>query len=65
MSALDFRRPCSGGRGSEAAYKVVRGKVTRLIDDRPLYPDIDACTELVRNGSFVEAVESAIGDIRL
>lgn len=63
--ALDFRRPHKGGKGTEAAYKVIRDKITRLIDDRSLYPDIDSATEIVRNGSIVSAVEKEIGELKL
>ncbi len=63
--ALDFRRPLKGGRGSEIAYKIVRNKVTRLIDDRPLYPDMDKLTEVVRGGSIVTAVEKEVGELKL
>lgn len=63
--ALDFRRPEKGGRGTEIAYKIVRENVTRLIDDRALYPDIDTLTEIVRGGSIVTAVESEVGELKL
>ena len=63
--AMDFRRPHKAGPGSEAAYKVVRKKLARLINDRPLYPDIEIVTSLVRDGSIVEAVEAAVGELKL
>jgi histidine ammonia-lyase len=63
--ALDFRRPTKGGRGTEAVYKVIRRKLKKLVDDRPLYPDIDIVTALVSDGSIVQAVEKEIGEIRV
>lgn len=63
--ALDFKRPLKAGKGTEAAYKVIRRKLKRLIDDRSLYPDIEIVTELVRDRSIVEAVEAAVGEIKL
>jgi len=63
--ALDFRRPLKGGKGTEAAYKIIRNNVSRLIDDRPLYPDIDILTEVVRSNSVVGAVEKEIGKLEL
>ena len=63
--ALDFRRPERGGKGSESAYPVIRKEVERLIDDRPLYPDIDKIVEIVRNGSIVSEVEKAVGELML
>ncbi|MGH8015044.1 MAG: aromatic amino acid lyase, partial [Candidatus Zixiibacteriota bacterium] len=63
--ALDFRRPLKGGKGTEIAYSIIRKNVSRLIDDRPLYPDIDKLTEVVQSGSIVAAVENEIGELKL
>ncbi len=63
--ALDFKRPLKAGKGSEAAYKVIRRKLKKLVNDRVLYPDIEIVTALVRDGSIVEAVEEAVGEIKL
>ena len=63
--ALDFKRPLKGGKGTEAAYQVIRSKLEKLVNDRPLYPDIEIVTNLVRDGSIVEAVEKAVGEMRL
>ena len=63
--ALDFRRPHKGGKGTEIAYGIIRENVTRLIDDRSLYPDIDKLTEVVRSGVIVKAVEKEIGELKL
>lgn len=62
---LDFKLPLSPGKGTQAAYKAIRRKLKRLIDDRALYPDIDIVTEMVRSGEIVEAVEKAVGKIKL
>ena len=62
---LDFKLPIKPGKGTQAAYKVIRRHLKRLIDDRALYPDIDTVTALVRSGEIVEAVEKAIGQIKL
>ncbi len=63
--ALDFRRPHKGGQGSEIAHKIIRKDVSRLIDDRPLYPDMDKLTEIVRGGSIVAEVEKEVGELKL
>ena len=34
--ALDFRRPLKGGKGTEAAFKVIRRQLPKLVDDRSL-----------------------------
>jgi histidine ammonia-lyase len=61
--AVDFRKPRKPGRGSRAAYRAIRKVVTRLEDDRPLYPDIQRITKLVLDGSIVKAVERATGPL--
>jgi histidine ammonia-lyase len=63
--ALDFKRPLKAGKGNEAAHSVIRSKLEKLIDDRPLYPDIEIVTSLVRDGSIVQAVEKAVGELNL
>jgi histidine ammonia-lyase len=63
--ALDFKRPLKAGKGSEAAYQVIRSKLDKLIDDRPLYPDIAIVTGLVRDGSIVAEVEKEVGELKL
>ena len=59
--ALDLRDPLEPGEGSRAARDAVRVVVPFLTEDRELGPDIDAVTELVRDGSLTAAVEAAIG----
>jgi histidine ammonia-lyase len=63
--ALDFKRPLKAGKGNEAAHSVIRSKLEKLVDDRPLYPDIEIVTSLVRDGSIVQAVEKAVGELNL
>ncbi len=63
--ALDFKRPLKGGKGTEAAHQAIRSKLEKLVDDRPLYPDIEIVTSLVRDGSIVAAVEAAVGEMKL
>jgi histidine ammonia-lyase len=63
--AMDFKKPLKPGKGSQAAYAEVRRHVKRLIDDRPLHPDIKAMTDLVKSGLIVKAVEDAVGPIQI
>lgn len=63
--ALDFRRPHKAGAGSEAAFGVIRKRLQKLVDDRALYPDIEIVTEQVRDHSIADAVEAAVGEIKL
>ncbi len=49
---LEFLKPLRPGRGVARAYTLVRERVKPLAGDRPLTPDIEALTELVRSGAF-------------
>ena len=49
---IEYRRPLTGGRGVEIAHKRVRTVVSELEHDRPLGPDLDALTDLVRSGTL-------------
>ena len=65
--AVDLRIKIEGGslgRGTQAAYEVVRKYVSFLEKDRPLYPDIEALSNMVKNGELVEAVENVIGALQ-
>ncbi len=48
--AVEFHRPLRAGRGVEAAIAAVRQRVSPLVRDRPLGDDIEALTNLVREG---------------
>lgn len=49
---LEAHRPLKSGKGVEAAYKIVRSKVRKLTEDRPLTADIEAVSGLIRDGAF-------------
>ena len=59
--AFEFRKPLRPGKGCQAAYDCIRGHVAPLVEDRPLYNDINTMTRLVKDGTILAAVESAIG----
>lgn len=63
--AIDFRQPLKPGKGTDAAYKEIRKQVDFLENDRPLYPDIDVLTEMVRKNTIVDAVEREIGPLQI
>lgn len=74
--AMDFRlrgrtRDTEGGaslkpgKGTGAAYEVIRKVVSFLEDDRPLVYDIEKINALLSDGSILDAVESAVGRIEL
>lgn len=60
--ALDFRSH-TFGKGVNAAHSAVRRHVEHLGEDRPLYPDHNAMSLVVRNGEILEAVESVTGPL--
>jgi histidine ammonia-lyase len=61
---VDQRRPLRPSRGVAAAHAAIRRVVPELTEDRPLYRDIAAATELVRSGELLAAVEKAVGPLR-
>jgi histidine ammonia-lyase len=61
VQGLEFLRPLAAGKGTEAAYRLVRERVPFLVADRPMTPDLDAVRELVTGGRLVREVEAAAG----
>ncbi len=61
--AFEFLKPHKPGRGSQAAYEVVRKHVPVMDDDRPLHGDINAMAAAVTAGEVVAAFEKAIGTL--
>ena len=60
---IDMRGDKGMGIGTKPAYDVIRAVCPTLDEDRPLYEDINACEEVIKNGKLVEAVEKAAGVI--
>ena len=52
--ALDMRAPLKPGVGPRWLLEKVRARVPRLKSDRPLTPDIEAITEIIRSGTLFE-----------
>lgn len=61
--AFEFRKPLLPGKGCKAAYDCIREHVEPLVEDRPLYGDINTMTRLVKDGTILAAVEAAIGEL--
>ena len=61
--AVDFRKPHKPGKGTAAAYEVIRKHVAHLEEDRPLYNDINKLKEVVESGEILDAVEAAVGTL--
>jgi len=60
---IDQRRPLQASLGVRAAHAAVRRVVPELIEDRPLYKDIEAVGGLLRSGELIRAVEAAVGSL--
>ncbi|MGI5852793.1 MAG: histidine ammonia-lyase [Bacillota bacterium] len=60
---IEFCKPLQPGIGTSAAYRAVRAEVAPLVEDRPLYSDIAAITDLITSGRLLKAVEDAIGPL--
>ena len=58
---IDMRGNKGLGKGTQAAYDLVRSKVATLDEDRELYGDINYCEQIIADGSLIKAVEEAIG----
>ena len=58
---IDMRGNKGLGKGTQAAYDLVRKCVARLDEDRELYEDINYCEKIIEDGSLVRAVEEALG----
>jgi histidine ammonia-lyase len=61
--ALEYRNEGGRGAGTDAAYELVRSFIPPLKEDRVMYPDIDKSAEMIVNGSLVESVEKAVGNL--
>ncbi len=61
--AMEFRKPLKPGKGCQAAYDCIREYCEPLIEDKPLYGDINMMTRLVKEGTILRAVEEAVGEL--
>lgn len=61
--ALDLFTNLKPGRGTLAAYRVLRKHVAHMDRDRELSPDIEKAAQLIDNGEIVNAVEKAAGNL--
>jgi histidine ammonia-lyase len=60
---VDFRKPLKLGKGTSAAYEVIRARVPFMEEDEFLHPYIQEMVQLVDEGTIVIAVENAIGKL--
>ncbi len=50
------------GRGTGAAYRVMRDVIPPLVRDRPIHVDVDAATRMVQDGVLERAVAAALDE---
>lgn len=62
--AYEWRKPLKPSRAGQAAYKVIRSVVPKIVDDREYYRDIEKATVLLRNNAILDAVETSIGKLK-
>jgi histidine ammonia-lyase len=58
--ALELRRPRQGGRGSEAAFRALRRRVTTWSRDRPPSPDIGRIADAIASGEILREVRAEV-----
>lgn len=56
---LDLRLPVRPGPMLRAAHDAIRAVAPPMMEDRPIYPDVEAVRRLVDDGSLLAAVEGA------
>jgi len=56
----EFRGPDKLGKGTKAAYSLVRKRVSTLKEDRVMSKDIEAVVELIRSRELINSIEEAI-----
>ncbi|HUT71914.1 MAG TPA: histidine ammonia-lyase [Desulfatiglandales bacterium] len=62
--AMDLFTNMKPGQGTMVAYKIIRDAVPHLDKDRVLSKDIETVVGLMKSGTIVEQVESAIGELQ-
>lgn len=65
VQAIDLRGKKRLGKGTEAAYRVIRNAIPTMTNDREVYGDVNACEALVVSGALTAAVEMAAGELEL
>ncbi len=61
--ALDLQSDIRPGRGTQAAWEIIRQRVPVLEEDRILAGDIENLRDLVRSEELVAAVQAVVGEL--
>lgn len=62
--AADFKNKEKLGKGTRAAYDVVRREVTFMETDRAIYKDMNKIFKVLKDGEIVAAAEQAVGALK-
>jgi histidine ammonia-lyase len=62
---LTESHPLTAGRGTREAYRVIRRHVPYMEEDRELHKDMETMVNVLRSGEILEAVEAAVGRIKV
>lgn len=62
VQGVDFRGPDKLGKGTRAAYSLIRRKVPMLKEDRVLAKDIENVVELIRTGEIPNIVDEIVAE---
>lgn len=57
---IEYHRPLRSGRAVEAVHALIRSRVPRLLEDRPLTPDIEAIAGMIRSGEIDRAISAHV-----
>lgn len=60
---IDLRGNKGLGIGTTEAYNVIRDQITKVVDDRIMYIDINTCEDIVKSNILVEKVEEKLGTL--
>jgi len=61
--AIDFHAPLQCGKGTRAAYRIIRSRIPHLGRDRVLYNDIQKALGLLLDGNILRGVIGAVGKL--
>lgn len=61
--AIDLRGNKGLGKGTAAAYEIIRENISMLEKDRIMHVDIEKAEDILKEGTIIEEVEKLIGSI--
>lgn len=61
--AIDLRDGGSPGKGTGAAYRLIRSRIPFIERDELMYRHIEDCAMLIKTGELIETVEGEIGSL--